>query len=177
MPTICDLTEGWLLADVCKDNIGGVRLAGIAKFDSDVAGAVGLTGSYDNIIESFGSATPSFYKFEQGNEEASLVVNGTFNSTSAFWSPELTISIPGMTSDALGITTILGKGYWFCLAEDKKGNTYLCNLFNPMEVTSDASTFGQAAADVVGSTLVFTTSETQKPYLVDPDIVASLYAN
>ena len=177
MPTTCNLTEGWLLADVCKDNIGGIRLAGIVKFDSDVAGVVGLTGSYSNIITSFGGATPSFYKFEQGNEVASLNINGTFNSTSAFWSPELTINIPGMDPDALGITTILGRGYWFCLAEDKKGNTYLCNLFNPMEVSSDTSTFGLAAADAVGSTIVLTTSESQKPYLVDPAIVAGLYVN
>lgn len=173
----CDLTEGWLLDETCKNNIGGIRLAGIAKFSSDLAAVVGLTGSYSNIVESWGGATPSVYKFEQGNEVASLVINGTFTNTSAFWSPELTINIPGMSPDALGITETLGRGYWFCFAEDKKGNTYLCNLYSPMEVSSDASQFGQAAADEVGSTLVLTTSELSKPYLVQPALAAAMYVN
>lgn len=168
----CDLTQGWLLQDICKDNIGGLRLAGIAKYDSAVT--FGLTGSYSNIIESV-TGTPSFYRFEQGNEAASLVVNGEFNATSAFWSPELTLTFAGMSPESLGLTETLGRGFWYCLAEDKKGNTYWLNSNSPMEVSADQSQWGQAASDPVGSTITLTTSEAQKPRLVDPAIVAALY--
>jgi len=148
----CDINANFTLADFCKE-IGGASTVYVTKFLKSYSTSWGLTGSYTNIVTSWGGATPSWYKIEQPAESINFTAAGETNATNAAIRPSVTFVIPGFNANSNGYTTVLYKGFWLVAVEDLSGKIHLATLKSPMSSTALTSGLGQAILDPAASTL------------------------
>lgn len=167
----CAIDRGLRIADLCRDGFGGANRLFIGEYFSEFS--PGLTGSYGNVIESWGSATPSFYIFEQGDEVMSFTVPGEFTNTNAFWRPAVTMQIPQMTDINNGLAQTIARGAWFIIVEDNSGKYWFLNRKKPMRVTEGTAGTGQAATDDNGITLTLSAASRELPLEIDPDLMVA----
>lgn len=169
----CNLTQGLQIANLCRDSQAGANRVFIGTFDSSLSANWGLTGSYNNIINSWGGATPSLYIFEQYDEIINFTAPWEGSDTNSFWRPTITFTIPTFTSDTNGQSVVIARGAWFVAVETNSELTFMLNTKKPMRVTEGSSGTGQAANDPNGTSLTLSATSRDLPFQIDPSILAA----
>lgn len=169
----CDLTGGWELADNCRNGRGGVRRLIIGPYNSSLYDVISVTGSYGNILQSWGGATPSGYVFEQAREVAGFTAPGEYSDPNsvAFRRPAVSFVLGPMGDDSNGLADILDQGYWFVWVQDANGVYWFVNPTTPMTVSAGDTATGTAGGDLNGNTLTLTGAETKRPIRIPANLM------
>lgn len=148
MATNCLFTGGYSLG--CKDNTGGIQEVYIANFSGNT------TYVYDsnNVITGITSA-PTYYTFEQRNENAELLQEGqhSVENGTNFWLQTLNLIFHKNESDSRNLVLLLAKAQLSVIALDQNGKYWILGKRNGADLTTSNSNFGKAYGDLNGSNI------------------------
>ena len=176
----CPITYGYSVP--CRST-GGISVVYIGQYNSGLtitkdSSPTGITSSA-GIINSFGGATSSFYKFEAQIETASLVEAGEFSveNGTAFYTQTAEITLQGLSQALVEQISILGKGRWRIIVLDQTGQYWLMGETNPVYVSGSTPGLGKAYGDLNGAVITFEVKEPNPIRQVLPAAALSLITN
>src|ERR1035437_10293961 len=164
----CLLSTGYTLG--CRSQ-AGVQQVFIGPWNGSSLGMTIVTGS---TITAFQGSKVSFYTFQQTTETANFTSAAEINNenNAIQYAQTLEITVTNMTPALVNQIKVLGQGAWRIIILDKQGNYWLMGYSGPVQVSALASGLGKAGTDLNGSTITFTSKETQT--LVGVDSAAAL---
>lgn len=159
----CLLTQGFPLD--CRDAVGGVkavRFASLAQWtalDASVA---------SGEVQSFGSVSTVFWKYEQLKEKSFAVENvtGSMSNGTLFYTPTLTIYLPKLSAAKAREILLLAKNRLVALVETNDGSILVYGHTNGVEIVTGTAGTGTAFGDDQGFTLNFEGREKEPFYTI-----------
>lgn len=159
----CLINSGYDLG--CRDNVGGIQLAYIGNFNSDVEYTIG-TGSTPSLplgsILGINSGTsPTYYPFYQEVEVGEFNQEGNYSTENGtvFFVQTLTLTLHKNDSDLRNQLLLLSQGHLSIIVKDQRGEFWLMGYNNGCRVVTGSSNTGKAFGDLNGVVLTFEARE------------------
>lgn len=162
------------IAMSCKDNMGGIKEAYIAKSNDVTSVSLNTEGSQIATITMDNSAKFRTYKFRKGTASmtstaASDVAIGNFSVTT-----ELSLQFSKMeTSKRLEIMALCLEDV-IVIVQDFNGKYWYLGYDFPVSATAATGVTGTAASDLNGYTVTLTDTSAEFPYEIPADIIDGL---
>lgn len=152
----CALTTGFVLD--CKDAMAGVKSVSFATLANYTALAAVVSSG---TIQSWGSASNVFYKYEQLKETSSFTDGIMANPQTGglYYEPSVVVVLPKLTATKRNEIRLLAKNVLVAIVELMDGTLVLCGQANGLDLTEGNGGTGTAAGDLNGYTLTFTGKE------------------
>lgn len=156
MASCSSLTSGYSVG--CKDGISGVYRV----YMNEYSGGTTYTYSSDGTVTGMTAGNTTFYKFEQRNETASFVQNGTHNVEAGnnFWTQELMIQFLKYQASQRNLIYSLAISQLLIIVEMNDGRRFLMGEEFGADLTASAVNGGKTLADPNTSELTFTAKST-----------------
>ena len=171
----CALTQGFTLD--CKKAVGGiksVRFASLADYQG--LAAVVSTGQ----IQSFGSATAVFRKYELDKEESSFSDDPTpgSNKGTLYYVPTLTFILSRLDTAKRNEMQLLAKNRVVAILETNESTPsyWVIGYNNGLDFASGTGASGTAWADLNGYTMTFSGMEPDPMLALPVALLASVTA-
>src|ERR1035437_1953447 len=167
----CVLTTGYALG--CRSQ-AGVQQVYIGLWNGTAMGYIYSDAPTNMTIGTFSGTTVSFHTFQQTTETANFTSAAEINNenNAIQYAQTLEITVTNMTPALVNQIKVLGQGAWRIIILDKQGNYWLMGYSGPVQVSALSSGLGKSGTDLNGSTITFTSKETQT--LVGVDSAAAL---
>tara|TARA_B100000767_G_C19747071_1_gene529035 strand:+ start:1301 stop:1813 length:513 start_codon:yes stop_codon:yes gene_type:complete len=165
----CILANGISLG--CKDSLGGIKEAYIASTNATTV----FTYDADDIIDG-ATGAPSFFTFQQRNEQGEFVQTGNHsveNGTN-FW--EQVVSLIFTKNEAADRNTlmVLAQSTLLIIVKDQNDKYWVVGEANGADLTASTQSAGKAYGDLNGTTVSFTAKEASPAREMDASTFASL---
>ena len=170
----CALTQGFTLAGLCKDAIGGVSEALFMEF-GNLTTVTTTAGKVTAITKASGK---KYYRYELQRDTSSLeeTITSTPENGTVSYKQELKIVLNRMQTATRNEILLLAANVLSVIVKDRNGVYWMIGLTKGADITTGKVGTGMKATDRNGYELTFTAEEPALAIEVDSTIISGLLA-